>query len=188
MASNTAVAACLAVLKHLPSDSPVTAETVAFYALGLRDLSDDALERATARAAASCTFRPQPAELIKLSGHQPSLPDVDGIVSRLRGMCDYHPQYGTKMPSVERVRNELGDAIADAYGFVGPKRLEAVVFGGDGTGAEIAAREFAELLRDAQRDGADVQLLPPVARPMLAAPSVTLYDERPTGGLKRLAP
>lgn len=186
MASTEAVARCLSIIKHLPSDGPLTAESVTFYALGCRELTDAELEAATARAVSSCTFRPQPAELVKLSGYKPALPDVNGIVARLRGMCDYHPNYGTSLPSVERVRAELGDAIADAYGYIGPKRLESVVFGGEGVGADIAAREFGEHLLDAQKVGANVSLPAPVARPMLAAPSITLYGERPDSGFKKL--
>lgn len=187
MASTEAVVRCLSVLKHLPSDTPLTEESVAFYAIGLRGLSDDQLDRATERAVSSCTFRPMPKDLLALVAEPKPLPDVRGILERLRGMCDYHPNYGTTLPSVQRVRNELGDAIADAYGFIGPKRLEAIVFDGEGVGADIAMREFADHLYAAQKDGADITLLPSVARPMLAAPSLTLYDNAPRGGgFKRL--
>lgn len=187
MATREAVAKTLAVFGALfPRD--ITPELVSIYHAALSDVSDDALRVAMGKCVQTARFFPQPAEIRDTVGaNAKPLPDVDGIVERLKGMCDYHPQYGTTMPRVERVRAELGDAIADAYGFVGPKRLEAVVFGGEGTGADIAAREFAEHLLDAQQAGAEVRMLQPVGRPMLSAPSVTLYDARPAGGFKRLA-
>lgn len=152
------------------------------WLLGLQDVEDAALMQAMGKVVATDEFFPKLARVRNLLGMnvQP-LPDVNGIVERLRGMCDYHPNYGTTLPSVERVRAELGDAIADAYGFIGPKRLEAVVFSGEGVGADIAAREFGEHLQAAQKVGANVTLLPSTARKQLsnASQSVFLDGARP---------
>lgn len=148
MASSNAVGRCLAILKHLPSDSPVTEETTAFYALGLRDLSDDALGRAVARATSTCTFRPQPAELIRLAGvgEQTAVLPVHDALERIQRLGCYNP-HGWQYPRIDEVRRHISAAAAEAYGAVGSSRL----FGENETSRAIAERDFAEVYQSAIR-------------------------------------
>ena len=186
MATKQAVATAL---KGLAANygTPLDPALPDIWMLGLQDVEDAALMRAVGNLVATDEFFPKLARVRNVLGvNRKSPPNVTDICERIRGLCDYHPQYGTTLPSVERVRIELGDAVADAYGYIGPKRLEAVVFQGAGVGADIAGREFADALSEAQNAGADLTLLPSVARPMLAAPSITRYGERPAIGFKRL--
>lgn len=186
MASKQAVASTLKALaaNYSKALDPALPEV---WFLAFQEVSDEALKAGVGKAVATLEFFPSVAGMRNVLGlNRKSPPNVTAICERIRGLCDYHPQYGTTLPSVERVRAELGDAVADAYGYIGPKRLEAVVFDGAGVGADIAGREFATALSEAQDAGADLTLLPPVARPMLSASGTTLYNVRPEQGFKRL--
>jgi len=173
MPSPREVAKMLAVFAEL-FPRPITEQTAKVYEMALSDLTDDQLQYATAKLVRDCTFFPKPVEIREAVGaNAKPLPDVAGIVNRLRGLVTYHNGY-EHMPSVERVREHCGDAIAQAYGFVGPNRMEGVVFDGSGTGVNIAAREFAEQLADAQESGLPVALPPmqPVKQLISASQSV----------------
>ena len=156
MASKQTIAKCVAILgTAFPKDIPVGLLDV--WTLALADVADADLERATLTAIQTSEFFPSIKAIRDAAGvNAKSLPGTAGILTRLRGMMGFHEE----MPSVERVREELGDAIANAYGFVGPKRLEAVVLDGEGVGADIASREFATALRNAQESGQSVTLPP----------------------------
>ena len=176
MASDVVVGWALSVLKHLPSKNPVTAETVAFYALGLEELTDDQVKVATRLAARDCTFLPSPAELAKLVGAHRVVFDVEPILDAIRALGSYLPTSGTTHARVERVREALGDGIAEAYSCAGGARM----FSGNETTRDIAQREFAEALRDVVRlRGRETVLAPVEARRALPSPSVVIYGERP---------
>jgi hypothetical protein len=160
------VAKMLAVFAEL-FPRPITEQTAKVYEMALSDLTDEQLQYATAKLVRDCTFFPKPVEIREAVGaNAKPLPDVRGICDRIRGLVTYHNGY-EHMPSVERVREHCGDAIAQAYGLVGPARMEGVVFGGSGTGADIAAREFAAQLEAAQDAGLSVALPPMQAMKLL---------------------
>lgn len=155
------------------------------------DLTDEQMQKATVAIVSTDDFFPTVKRVRDVLGlnHKPK-PDVAGTFARLRALTTYHPNTGDTMPSVERVREELGDAIADAYGFVGPKRLEAAVFDGTGTGADIAAREFAEQLEAAQDAGLSVALPPMHAMKLLGHANQTASrSDQPQriGGMRPIA-
>jgi hypothetical protein len=189
MATREAVVKTLAVFGSLfPRD--ITPELVTIYHAALEDVTDPELTVAMAKCVKTAKFFPQPAELRDAVGanERSALPDVAGICERIRGLVTHSAGYGESMPSVERVRQVLGDAIADAYGFVGPQRLEGVIFRGSGTGVDIARREFSDHLYAAQKDGQNIALPAPHATPLLNAGAFTLPDAPRGGGFKRLAP
>lgn len=187
MATREAVVKTLAVFGSLfPRD--ISPELVSIYHAALEDVGDDGLRAAMAQCVRTAKFFPTPAEIRDAVGanNRSALPDVSGICERIRGLCSYHPQAGDTLPSVERVRQVLGDAIADAYGYVGPARLEGVIFRGSGTGVDIARREFADLLAAAQKDGQHIAIPAPNATPLLNAGAVRLPDAPRGGGFRRL--
>ncbi len=182
MASRVVVAKAMAILgATFPRD--VTPELVSIYAGALQDLDDAALERAVAKAVATCRFFPVPAELRELAGaNRPVAVDPQPYLERIRGMAGYLPTVGETYPAVEDVRQQLGAGIAEAYALAGARRL----FVGNETGRDIALREFTKALEDVARDvGPEAIALPPVvvhkALPAPEAPSDT-----PPGRLGRV--
>lgn len=174
MASDGKVQWALSVLSVLSPERQMTREQVAAYAMALGDMTDEQLDYAVKRAVRECRFYPKPAELRDFAGvNAKPKPDVSGALDRIRALVTYYN--GEQMPSVERVRDALGDVIANAYGYVGPQRLEAVVLGGSGVGVDIAAREFATALSDAQASGQDIALPPLTAMPQLSNASQSLF-------------
>ncbi len=180
MASEAKVQWALSVLSVLSPERQMTREQVAAYAMALGDMTDEQLDYAVKRAVRECRFYPKPAELRDFAGvNVKPKPDVSGTLDRIRALVTYHR--GDQMPSVERVRESLGDAIANAYGYVGPQRLESVVLGGSGVGADIAGREFATALADAQESGQDVSLPPFREMKQLSNASQSVFiDGQPT--------
>jgi hypothetical protein len=187
MPSRREIAKMLAVFAEL-YPRPITEQTAGVYEMALSDLTDDQIQYATAQLVRTATFFPKPAEIREAVGAnvQPA-PDTAGILNRIRGLVTYHNgrEY---MPSVERVSEALGDAIAQAYGYVGPSRMEGVVFGGSGTGVDIAAREFATALAEAQDAGQCVALPPMRDTKQLSNANQSLFvDSRPNGVSSHIA-
>lgn len=179
MASDGKVQWALSVLSVLSPERQMTREQVAAYAMALGDMTDEQLDYAVKRAVRECKFYPKPAELRDFAGvNAKPKPDVTGIISRIRGLVTFF-NGAEHMPSVELVRDQLGDAIANAYGFVGPRRLESVVFDGVGVGADIAAREFASALEGAQEAGQSVALPPLTEMKRLSNASQSLFIDGP---------
>ncbi len=175
MASKPAIATALKGLsanynRELDPDLP------AIWHLALSEVTDDQLNAAVARLVGRSKFFPTIADVRDALGlNDMPLPDVREILDRIRGLMTYHERTGEQMPTVERVRRALGDAIADAYGFVGPHRLEAAVFGANLTGADIAWREFATELKYAQSNGRSLTL-PPLAEMYRLAYAIRLRN------------
>jgi hypothetical protein len=149
MASREAVAKTVAVLAATLGNREVTPAMIEGYAFALEDVEDGRLATAMRRALTDCKFFPTPSELRDFAGmpkaaDEPT-PDVEGLLKNIWGHADYDPQYGTTPPRVEVVRAVFGDAVAEAYGYVGPGRL----FSSNETTWTIARRDFAESLRSA---------------------------------------
>lgn len=177
MASNERVGWALSVLKHLPSKQPISAETVAFYALGLDDVTDQALTVAVRRAAAECTFLPTPAELRALAGLNRVALDIEPVLDRISALASYLPTTGTTYPRVEAVRQHFGDGVAEAYSLAGGAR----VFSPNETTREIARREFAAALRDVVRVFGAQAVLAPVAtvKALPGSGAAVVFGQRP---------
>jgi hypothetical protein len=180
MATHEALAKAMAVLGATLPTREVTPEMVTGYDLALEDMTDAQLSVAVKRAVAECRFFPAPAELRDFAGmpkasDEPT-PDVEGLLKNIWGHADYDPQYGTNPPRVEKVRDVFGDAVAEAYGYVGPGRL----FSSNETTWTIARRDFAEALRSAMLAHGERSLpaLNAGARTLLAPPTPAL----PRGG------
>lgn len=175
MASRVAVAKAMAVLgATFPRD--VTKELVAIYAGALQDVDDAALERAVGQAVATLRYFPVPAELRDLAGANRVAIDVEPVLARIVAMGSYLPTSGTTYPSVQRVREVLGDGVAEAYSLAGGAR----VFSGNETTRDIARREFAEALRDAVRVYGKAVLAAVEQAKALPAPNgPVIYGERP---------
>lgn len=191
MASKQAIgAAMLGLAANYNRD--IAPELVGIWMKALHDVTDEQLDVSVQRIVAESKFFPTVAEVREKAGaNAQPLPDTDGILRRIRGLVTFDARYGESMPSVERVRDALGDAIADAYGFVGPRRLEAVVFGGSSVGVDIAAREFGSALQAAQKSGQVIALPSGAEVKQLSnrEQSVFLSDAVPQRtGFKRLAP
>lgn len=184
MASREAVGKALALFgATFPRD--ITPELVAVWLEVFGDVDDETLGRATRKALATCRYFPVPAEVRELCGaNRPAFLDTEKIVGQIRGLSDYHPSRGTTPPSVEQVRATFGEAIGQAYGFVGGGRR---LLSGNDTTASIALREFEKELASA----VEVLGIPPA--PMLALPRAdtsgpVLFDDQPRigGGFRRL--
>lgn len=173
MASVEAVASGLAVLHEAHPTREVTKQTAQVWHRLFLDTDDAAFVRACEALAceAGRQFFPTPGELIaKLRGPRPAI-DVDGIVKRIESLGYHNPHAGWVWPRAERVRDVLGGGIAEAYGAVG-QRLGA----DEGTGRDIALRDFAEHLSAVvDREGPaalsapTVRALPPGEHPGNAA-------------------
>jgi hypothetical protein len=179
MASREEVAKTLAALQALfPRE--LTELVVQAYALGLEDVSDEALRVALARVVKTSVYFPKIAELRQASGIN-QRPDPEAILAAIWSLSSYHPHTGTTAPSVGLVKDQMGETIAAAYALASADRL----FGGNQTGRDIARREFAKDLEAAAEQGFPVALPPVVSRPMLAASNTTIYNERPVSGFQR---
>lgn len=155
MATPNAVGKCLALFGSIfPRD--ISPELTQVWIDAFSDVTDEQLGAVTRTAIKTAKYFPVPAELRDMLGaNHRALPDVAGIRDRLRHMA---AQNDDRMPSVERVRLVLGPAIASAYSFIGPHRLEGFVFDGYGVGTDIATREFGDALSAEQDHGADLTL------------------------------
>lgn len=183
MASKQAIATALKGLSANYGNAPDPA-LPDIWMLALQDVDDSDLLRAVAKIVATSEFFPKVASVRNVLGmNRTERPDVDGIVKRIWSLSSYHPQYGTNPPSVGKVRDELGDTIADAYALVTPDRL----FANSEVGRDIARREFADDLTTAAEQGYSAALPAPKRMPALPSGPV-LYDQKPErgGGFRRL--
>lgn len=178
MATKLCVAKTMAVLgATFPRD--ITPELVAIYADALHELTDAELEQALRRAVGTCRFFPVPAELLELAGtRRAAAVDIEAVLERIRGLFSYLPTRGDTPPSVGRVRDALGDGIAQAYGSVGGgDRL----YSGNETTRSIARRDFAEEIKGAIRDLGAAAVLEPMQKPLALPPaeSLVIHGTRP---------
>jgi hypothetical protein len=169
MASRLAVLKSLKMLS-LAFSGDVTEERVDLYAAALNNVPDDKLATATVRLIATHKgeWIPVPAMIRDAAGAN-AIPriDVDATIRLIDRLGDYNPNTGWRSPSVETVRDAMGDGAADAYGAVGggSRLLDAT----DPLTREIAARDLAKEL-EAVRDERGPDCLPqeiilPVLRP-----------------------
>lgn len=162
MATPRVIASVLAYLHELYPSRDIGVATTEAWAITFADW-DDVEFQACARNAASTpgrTFFPTPGEIAACRA-LPAL-DTGKILRRISALGTYNPN-GWLYPSIETVRDGLGDAIATAYGAAGAERCFA---NDESITQDIARRTFSTELVAAQK-------LNP-SRPLLGAPTQKL--------------
>lgn len=157
MASEQAVMAALKTLARAFAGI-VDGERVELYHAALEDVSDAQLAQATVKLVRTYAgeFIPPPAKIRAAIGMDQVAPsDVDATLSAIERLSIYNPHSGMIPPSVVRVREALGAAVAEAYAEAGAQRL----FSENQTGREIARAAFAPALT-AWQQRASVGALP----------------------------
>lgn len=164
MASAKAVNASLKMLSRVFA-GVVDDAKVEVYAAALESLTDAQLAAATTIVIKSHTgeFIPPPAVLIKAVAPVAVAVDASSIIRKIEKLGTYSPHVGMIYPSVDRVRDELGETIAYAYASAGRDR----VFSEDQTSRDIATREFSKAIGEA------------AARPIAALPIIGSEPSKP---------
>ncbi len=139
MASKRAVAAALKLLARTFAGEVDEAKVALYYA-ALDDLTDEQLERAVTIVVRTETERFIPPPGVLRQAVAPAAPVVDAgrLLREISKLGTYNANVGWVYPSVERVRDELGEAVAYAYAGAGRERL----FADSETTRDIAQREF----------------------------------------------
>lgn len=144
------VARVLALFAELFPNANITERTGDAWLFAL-DGHEDASVMAAARLVArepGRRFMPTVGELLGAMRGPAAIYDVDDIARRIESLGTYNPRTGWQWPSVEHVWRTLGAGIAEAYGAVDAR------LGAEGTGRDIALREFGVMLSKAvARDG-----------------------------------
>lgn len=148
MASPRAMVSGMAMLHEAYPTRDITPKTTEVWSFLFADVPDAAFLAACSALAVERgrTFFPTPGELMALAVPPPPAPDVDGILTQIHDLGEYGPT-GWRYPSLQAIRAELGEAIADAYTEAGAGRCFA---DSDRSGLsvtrDIARRAFAEAL------------------------------------------
>ena len=163
MASKRYVAACLTYLSRTFAGK-VDPEKAQAYSLALEDVTDAEIEDATKRLLSTHTgeFVPTPA-VIRAAVPRlraPSL-NVARIERAIGSLGSHNPYSGWADPSVEVVRERLGDAIASAYATVGAGCL----FADDAKTRDIARRDFVKAMEETVKAPGGRESLPEWATP-----------------------
>ncbi|CAN5406423.1 hypothetical protein BH09GEM1_BH09GEM1_45230 [soil metagenome] len=147
MASDVAVGAALALFHELYPSREIGPNTLDAWAVVLAVLTDDELGSAALKVAQEPgrKFFPTPGEV--MGYRSTAILDSGKVLGRISALGQYNP-HGWLYPSVERVREVLGDIVADAYAAAGAERC----FADDGSVTQhIARRTFAGELAATQR-------------------------------------
>lgn len=165
MATAQGIAAALTVMHEAFPQKEITEATAPLWLGWFRDEPDEELLRAANAIALDRTrkFFPSPGEFRAVLHPIPVI-DVPAIVRQIEALGHYNAQTGWSWPSVETVRNRLGDGIAEAYGLLGAR------LGQDqGPGLDIATREFSNALLTAlHREGGHILKAPDTAKTLPA--------------------
>ena len=163
MLSYALVARSLAALLELFPSRDVTKATAAAYQHALADLSDDEFTVAVDAIARESgrRFFPTAGELRAVLPTPPPV-DIDALLKTIERLGSHNVHTGWCWPSIARVREALGDAVAAAYAEVGPGALSAH----DEVTHDIARRTFTRALALQRKAAADAPALPR-ARPAL---------------------
>ena len=164
MASRKQVTDSLMVLAANFSGA-VTAEKVKLWVIALGDVSDADLCRAVAHVVKTYQREFLPPVAVIRAAAAAGGTDAEALLCRIDLAGSYNPQTGWTPPRLEAVRQQFGDAVAEAYGLAGGgSRL----FASNETTRDIAARDFAEALKAAAPGG--LSLPAPAIRAALPAP------------------
>lgn len=146
MATERAVGIALATLLETFPTREITAQTVTVWTKVLADTNDDQLGRAILRLCRDSERRFFPTTGELFAEIQTEIPkpvvDFEQIQHRISALGSYNPNIGWAYPSVEKVKESLGEAVGAAYGACGGRRL----FADDEIGRSIAEREFRQEL------------------------------------------
>lgn len=161
MASSRAVAIALATFHEAFPTREITSETTEVWSKLLTLVSDERLASAVLFLCRDPArrFFPSSGEVFAAiaKGAQPV--NALAIIHRIEKLGFYNPGVGWVYPTTERVREALGDEIANAYTIAGPERM----FAPDEASAvtrDIARRKFEERVQEAQRTSPGQLLLP----------------------------
>jgi len=147
MASNQTIATVLAYLHELYQNREVTPATGDAWSMAFADWDDAELLTCARKAATSPgrSFFPTPGEIAAFR----VLPVVDAstVLRRISALGAYNPN-GWLYPSIETVRDSMGEAVAQAYAAAGAERCFA---DDDSITQDIARRSFASELGHAQK-------------------------------------
>lgn len=153
MASKNAVGLALSTLIETFPTREITAQTANVWMGVLSETNDDALGRAVLRLCRDPQrkFFPTSGELFAEIQTEvvKAVIDVEQIQRRISALGSYNPNMGWMYPSAAVVRQELGDAVADAYSACGGAKL----FSDDDVGRSIAEREFRKEIDVQQTQG-----------------------------------
>jgi len=168
MATRRAIVEGLALLHECYPTREISDKTAPVWTVVFADVDDTAFRKACVVACSQPgrTFFPSPGELRAIM-----LPPIDttGLLQRIRECAGYNPGYGWRVPRVEQVRDQFGDAAAAAFGSVGPHRL----FSDNETTASIAARDFSEAVTsEVQRSVNPAQSIAALKGTSLTAPQL----------------
>lgn len=155
MASDAALSSVLAFLQELCPTRDIGAHTLDAWAIAFEDYTDAELSEYARKAAIEPgrKFFPTPGEIAAYR----VVPTVDAgrVLRQISALGAYNP-HGRIYPSIERVREAMGSAVAEAYAAAGAERC----FADDGSFAQDSARRtFAAELKPTQA-GDEVRRLP----------------------------
>lgn len=145
MASRKAVVTALKLLAcNFAGD--VDEERIQVWHAALADIEDAALREAVPRIIRERTqdFLP-PVAVVREACRPAKVFDAERILTAIDKAGSHDPVIGWCHPRIEKIRAQFGHAVADAFGMAGgASRLYA----DDPVTRDIAAREFAQALRD----------------------------------------
>ena len=186
MASDTTIAAVLAFLQELFPSREITEKTLPSWALYFAEWSDHEFTTCAHRTAKEPgrKFFPTPGEIA--AHRRPSRAiDTDALLERIARLGSHNVSTGWIYPSADRIRESLGDAIADAYVNAGASQCFASA---DSSGAtisrDIARRRFADAIDAANLATPGGLRLPP-PEPALLSPPI---PPEPTGPIPTQIP
>lgn len=175
MASKATIAGILAFLHELFPTREFSDRTLDAWCLVFDDEWTDAEFTRCAKAAAKepgRQFFPAPGDI---SAHRKiPIVDADAVLRSIAKLGSHNPRQGWIYPNADRIREQLGDAIADAYLGAGGSLLFAQEDASGATiTADIARRTFTESLTTAQARQPERPLLTAEQLLILPAPVET---------------
>jgi hypothetical protein len=177
MASDKAIATALGMLAEAFPTREITKRTATVWKAILSDITDEQLQRAVVKLCRDPErkFFPSSGEVFAAIAAESQPIDVTTVMHRIEKLGYYDPRRGWVYPTIDMIREKLGDAIANAYSVSGGDKVYAPE-ANDGTAVarDIALRNFANELDRIRRES-PAQLMLPAPAPLPA-----LEREAPT--------
>lgn len=150
MASERAVATGLAMMHECFPTREITPATAKAFGLLFEDTPDtDFLKACKVLCRENGrTFFPSPGEIFAVLAPAPASYDIDSLCATIHDLGSYDPIRGWCYPSIQTLREKLGDAVADAYALAGGSAQVFANADSDGrsVGRDIARRTLAKEL------------------------------------------
>lgn len=173
MASEKAIATALATFaESYPNGKEITKRTLDVWRSVLETTSDEQLSRAVMRIVRDPErrFFPSTGEVFAAIAEDAKPVDHLTVIHRIEQLGYYDPKRGWVYPTVEMIREKLGNEVADAYAVAGGLRIFAdEAKDGTTTTRDIARRKLEDRLNEIQRECPTLQLLPPATLMLPAA-------------------